>query len=152
MIGWLNGGRGDTARLRALEARLEQERTEAEKIRTALLAQLTTESQQLHDLCRTVTALSAKIANLEAAVDQKIKEIFENWVKEEQAQLAKMRSALLRVESELEVCVEDSRKTGLALLERLENHQRGSTSAPAVSTPTNPNDLVRDAATDDIGR
>ena len=98
----------------------------------------TAELERLRNLPASVLELETRLAKLEDVAGPKAAKSAEERAKAEGEALIKMRAAIQRAELQLEAYAEEGRKTGAALLERIESMRTGrpAKAAPAEAEQT----------------
>ena len=133
MAGWLPGGRDQAQRLDSLEGEVQRLRAQLSGVSETLeamalananqataLTLATAEIERLRGLPASVLELETRLAGLEDIAGPEAIKFAEDRAKADAEALTKMRAAILRAELQLENYAEESRKTGSALLERIE--------------------------------
>jgi chromosome segregation ATPase len=168
MANWLTGIRDRGRRIEALEhavnsltdrvsdladvlspaaARLEQDRDEFASMRTSALAVMAAEAERAQELSGVVRGLGEQVDALESAAVPQAVSSLEQRVDEVREDISKLRTALRRVERQLELHAEEFQRTNSALLERVELLRRSVPSALATPKPL-PDSSARRSAGD----
>jgi chromosome segregation ATPase len=108
-----------------LAARMDDDREDLARMRTSILKIMAVEAERAQGLSTTVGGLLDSVEVLRAAAGPERVSSLETAAKADREAMVKMRTAILRLERQLEIYFEESRKTGTALLERIETMRLG---------------------------
>ena len=139
MVNWLSNGAGDTRRIEALEreieglkaklspmeARVRDDSEEFAKMRTSVLSVMAAETERIGELSTAVGVIRKALADLEEAASPDAISDLKERMKENREDAGKMRTAILRIERQLDHYAEEARRTSVGLLERIETMRRG---------------------------
>jgi chromosome segregation ATPase len=103
-----------------IEERVRNDSEELAKMRTSLLSVVALEVERVRELSTTVGALCKAVASLEDAAVPEAVVAQEKRLQQDREDAGKTRTAVLRLERQFNLYVEEARRTGVGLLERIE--------------------------------
>jgi chromosome segregation ATPase len=117
--------------LTPVEQRIMAEAEEVTNLRATILSIVAAEVERARELSTTVGSLSKAVAAVQKDAGSGAMSGLERRMKEDREEAVKMRTAIQRLERQLDLYAEDARRTGAGLLERIEamtpEIRRGST-------------------------